>query len=287
MKSLTKEDLDQFTLEEIEEFMTTESYEQLDEISKETLASYIPKAAKSSRIHGMISTDYKNSSQRKKNPGLKNALDSLSQKYKSKAWSREKSIAKAVGKLTKEDVEINEGKMKDIYTGMMAHATKKGYKSHKQFTSADYDTVAKQHGISGKELAVIAGHKTTQKVAKEDVDFEQTKKVSYNQFIKSIEEGKIDDYLDKKRADANTASAYSDKKKSSTKQPSVTINKGRAYGGSNQKDDEGDDKPETTEKRGRGRPTGSKSGARQKGNGHNDGGIPVHNLNLPTRNNKF
>jgi hypothetical protein len=106
-------------------------------------------------------------------------------------------------------------------------------------------------------------------------------------YLKSIEEGKIDDYLDKKRADANTASAYSDKKKSSTKQPSVTINKGRAYGGSNQKDDEGDDKPETTEKRGRGRPTGSKSGARQKGNGYNDGGIPVHNLNLPTRNNKF
>ena len=287
MRSLTKEDLDQFTLEEIEEFMTTESYEQLDEISKETLASYIPKAAKSSRIHGMISTDYKNAAQRKKNPGLKRALDSLSQKYKSKAWSREKSIAKAVGKLTKEDVDINEGKMKDIHMSMMDLATRKGYSSHKQFTPADYDALAKPHGISGKDLAVALGHKTAQKVAKEDVDFEQTEKVSYNQFIKSIEEGKIDDYLDKKRADANTASAYGDKKKSSTKQPSVTINKGRAYGGSNQKDDEGDEKPETTEKRGRGRPTGSKSGARQKGNGHNDGGIPVHNLNLPTRNNKF
>ena len=221
MKSLTKEDLDQFSLDEINEFMTTEYYHQLDEISKETLASYIPKAAKSARIHGQISTEYKKSSERKKNPGLKNALDSLSTKYKKKAWDREDNIKKAVGKLTKEDIDLDE-----------------------------------------------------------------VEKVSYTQFIKSIEEGKIDDYLDKKRADANTASAY-DKKKTSTKQPSVTINKGRAYGGSNQKDDEGDEKPETAEKRGRGRPTGSKSGARQKGNGHNDGGIPVHNLNLPTRNNKF
>ena len=287
MKSLTKEDLDQFSLDEINEFMTTEYYHQLDEISKETLASYIPKAAKSSRIHGQISTEYKKASERKKNPGLKNALDSLSTKYKKKAWDREDNIKKAVGKLTKEDVDINEGKMKDIHMSMMDLATRKDYSSHKQFTSADYDAVGKKHGISGKELAVALGHKTAQKVAKEDVDFEKTEKVSYNQFIKSIEEGKIDDYLDKKRADANTASAYGDKKKSSTKQPSVTINKGRAYGGSNQKDDEGDEKPETTEKRGRGRPTGSKSGARQKGNGHNDGGIPVHNLNLPTRNNKF
>ena len=39
---------------------------------------------------------------------------------------------------------------------------------------------------------------------------------------------------------------------------------GKAYGGAAQKDDEeGDDKPETTEKRGRGRPAGSKSGARR------------------------
>ena len=55
---------------------------------------------------------------------------------------------------------------------------------------------------------------------------------------------------------------------------------------SNQKDDEGDEKPdnEKQEKRGRGRPHGSKSGARQKGGGHEDGGIPVHQLHLPNSN---
>jgi hypothetical protein len=283
MKSLTKEETE-LTMDELVEYMQTEAWAQLDELSKKTLGSYAKKATKSLRSQ-KAEYDYLHSDDDAEHEH--DGSETMKGFDARRIRNKEKGISTAVKKLSKEDVEINEGKMKDIYTDMMAHATKKGYKSHKQFTPVDYDTVAKQHGISGKELAVIAGHKTTQKVAKEDVDFEQTKKVSYNQFIKSIEEGKIDDYLDKKRADANTASAYSDKKKSSTKQPSVTINKGRAYGGSNQKDDEGDDKPETTEKRGRGRPTGSKSGARQKGNGHNDGGIPVHNLNLPTRNNKF
>ena len=69
-----------------------------------------------------------------------------------------------------EEVEINEGKMKDIYTSMMHHADKKGYSSHKEFTPADYDTVGKEHGISGKDLAVIAGHKTAQQAAKEEAE---------------------------------------------------------------------------------------------------------------------
>jgi hypothetical protein len=65
---------------------------------------------------------------------------------------------------------IAEGKMKEIYTDMMDHATKKGYSSHKQFTPADYDAVGKLHGISGKELAVIAGHKTAAQVTKEEAE---------------------------------------------------------------------------------------------------------------------
>jgi hypothetical protein len=64
---------------------------------------------------------------------------------------------------------ITEGKMKEIYTDMMDHATKKGYSSHKQFTPADYDAVGKQHNISGKDLAVALGHKTAAQVTKEEV----------------------------------------------------------------------------------------------------------------------
>ena len=59
---------------------------------------------------------------------------------------------------------IEEGRMKDIYTDMMYLATKKGYSSHKQFTPADYDELAKPHGISGRELAVALGHKKASQV---------------------------------------------------------------------------------------------------------------------------
>ena len=389
-----------------------EEVEHIDEISKDTLASYIPKAAKSSRIHGMISKDYANSAERKRNPGLKSALDRLSKKYKSKAWKREDGIATAVKKLTKEDVQIDEGKMKDIYTSMMHHADKKGYSSHKQFTPADYDAVGKEHGISGKELAVIAGHKTAQQVANEAVDkvekdasgkvkswshegdwkktssnkegsgkaanlagqalkktqqlskeeveqIEELDKKTLGSYVKKasaditkrevridramdasgsnynepsmqkalnknvkrvaglnkaadklakeevehvsednhamsyvnatlavMDEGKLDDLRDAQKLRAANKSAYDKDYKADTSHPHITTHKGTSYGGQAQKDDEGDEKKddEKQEKRGRGRPSGSKSGARQKGNGREDGGIPVHSLHLPNRN---
>lgn len=305
LKSLTKEDLDQFSAEDIEEFMMSEDYDQLDEISKATLASYIPKAARSARIHGQISTEYKKASERKKKPGLVNALNSLSTKYKQKAWDREANIKKAVGKLAKEDLELT---MDELVEYMQTEAwtqldelSKKTLGSYVKKASGDlassihYERDAEEN--DDKDAAGAFAHRAGnrisglqragKKIAKEEVELDEVEQVSYKDMMSRIEEGKIDDYLDKKRADANTASAYSDKKKPAAKPSSVTINKGRAYGGAAQKDDEGDEKPETTEKRGRGRPTGSKSGARQKGNGHNDGGIQVHNLNLPTRNNKF
>lgn len=75
------------------------SEEQLAEISKNLALSYLDKAPKSARIHGMISTDYKNAAERKRNPGLKRALGNLSQKYKSKAWRREDGIKRAIKKI--------------------------------------------------------------------------------------------------------------------------------------------------------------------------------------------
>jgi hypothetical protein len=97
-----------------------------------------------------------------------------------------------------------------------------------------------------------------------------------------MDEGKIDNLRDAQKLRRDTQSAYEKDYKPDTSHPHIQVVKGSAYGGANQKDDEGDEKPdETKEKKGRGRPTGSKSGARQKGGGHEDGGIPVHNLNLP------
>lgn len=73
--------------------------DQIAEISKELALSYLDKAPKSARIHGMIATDYRNAAERKRNPGLKRALGNLSQKYKNKAWRREDGIKRAITKV--------------------------------------------------------------------------------------------------------------------------------------------------------------------------------------------
>lgn len=94
-----------------------EETEQLDEISKETLASYIPKAAKDARIHGQIASDFAARGKTARKPGSKQSWERLSQKYKEKAWKRDDGITKAVNKLTKEEAEQQaEGYYKDIDT---------------------------------------------------------------------------------------------------------------------------------------------------------------------------
>ena len=117
--------------------------------------------------------------------------------------------------------------------------------------------------------------KAYSKLAKEERDY-------VSATLKVMDEGKIDNLRDAQKLRHDTQSAYEKDYKPDTSHPHIQVVKGSAYGGANQKDDEGDEKPdETKEKKGRGRPAGSKSGARQKGGGHEDGGIPVHNLNLP------
>lgn len=92
-----------------------EEVEQIDEISKDTLASYIPKAAKDARIHGQIATDFEHLGKKARKPGSKDTWNKLSMKYKEKAWKRDDGISKAVGKLTKEEAQ-SEGYYKDIDT---------------------------------------------------------------------------------------------------------------------------------------------------------------------------
>ena len=94
---------------------------------------------------------------------IEDAIDGMDDQHK----VDKREVLYHIKKLTKEEVQIDEGRMKDIYTSMMQHADKKGYKSHKEFTSKDYDEVGKEHGISGKDLAVISGHKTAAKAAEE------------------------------------------------------------------------------------------------------------------------
>jgi hypothetical protein len=73
--------------------------EQLAELSKDTMRSYLAKAPKSARIHGQIASDFEQRSKAVRKPGLKDANTRIAKKYKEKAWNREDNIQKAIDKL--------------------------------------------------------------------------------------------------------------------------------------------------------------------------------------------
>ena len=265
MQSLSKEEV-----ERIEEKLT-----QIDELSKKTLGSYVNKAAKDSRIHGQIATDFENTADKARKQSKKDSFERLNRKYLEKSWKREDGIAKAVGKLTKEEVELEEATTRKDFQ-MVADLIKGHESADKRKELATHHA-----GIFAKQNPRF-DHAKFMKAAGVNEEVQQEVSPYLKATLKVMDEGKIDNLRDAQKLRQDTQSAYDKNYKPDTSHPHIQVVKGNAYGGANQKDDEGDEKPdETKEKKGRGRPTGSKSGARQKGGGHEDGGIPVHNLNLP------
>ena len=330
-----------------------EEAEQIDELSKNTLGNYVKGASKD-----MMDRDARINNAFNKDPaGSEKGLD----KAFNKQSKRSAGFNKAVDKLTKEEVELDEGRVKELSMDLkdMSHDEfhKRYGKPKSHFDSTNFkkpvepgkgmdrakalaqrgmqslskeeverieekltqidelskDTLASYVGKAAKNVKTktllrkdfeynanskssknpeidrkIAGefkdeaekrlgniNKAAAKMAKEEKDY-------VSATLKVMDEGKIDNLRDAQKLRQDTQSAYDKNYKPDTSHPHIQVVKGNAYGGANQKDDEGDEKPdETKEKKGRGRPTGSKSGARQKGGGHEDGGIPVHNLNLP------
>ena len=90
--------------------------------------------------------------------------------------------------------------------------------------------------------------------------------------------------------EARTDEQYGWEVKPEKEKPVSNVRKiaGKAYGGAAQKDDEDEDHPvanKATEKRGRGRPKGSTSGARTAGAAKKSyGGLAFHSLSLPNSN---
>ena len=85
-----------------------EEVEQIDELSKDTLASYAKKATKDARMTQSIGKDFEASANKSRKPSMKDAAQSLADKYKFKSRSREAGIGKAIDRLAKEEVELDE-----------------------------------------------------------------------------------------------------------------------------------------------------------------------------------
>lgn len=113
--------LEDYSLEELEDYMMSEEFEQLDELSKSTLGSYVKKAAADATISRKVASDFEHMSARAKKPSMKASASELEKEYKSKSWKRRDNIGKAVDRLTKEEYkeleEMDHGGGKNPYAG--------------------------------------------------------------------------------------------------------------------------------------------------------------------------
>jgi len=93
--------LEDYSLEELKEFMVSEDFEQLDELSKSTIGSYVNKATKDASTSSSASANWAHTSDKAKNPKIKAAAAKYSDEEESRKQKRLAGIGKAVKKLTK------------------------------------------------------------------------------------------------------------------------------------------------------------------------------------------
>jgi len=131
--------------------VTQEEVEELDEysgLSKSTLGSYAKKATRDAVITRKIGADFEHQSKRAKSPGMKAASDELSQKWKEKSWKRRDGVDKAVDRLTKEEVDLNEAQLIHFATGASSWDDnhKKVYAIHKSLRQEHPEKISKHFG---------------------------------------------------------------------------------------------------------------------------------------------
>jgi hypothetical protein len=128
-----------------------EEVEPIDELSKSTLGSYAKKAGRDATITRKIAADFEHQGNRAKSPGMKQASDTLSQKYKEKSWKRRDGADKAIDRLTAEETEQMDELNKDT---LYSYAKKSEKDQDDQFNKVGI-------GIRDKDpkSANKAGHK--------------------------------------------------------------------------------------------------------------------------------
>jgi len=97
----TEFNLEDFTPEEIEAFMQTEDYEQLDELSKEKLGKYVKSATIDARINGIVQGKLEADSSRAIKPEKKERYARIAKDFQKNGWKRQTGVLKAVDRLTK------------------------------------------------------------------------------------------------------------------------------------------------------------------------------------------
>lgn len=103
-----KKAVDKLTKEDVEAFVQTEEFNQLDELSKQTLGSYIKKASHSVATLGAVTRQLSNDARDAKTDndytGFRKKSNQADKVFKH-SWKRRKGMEAAVDRLTKEDIE--------------------------------------------------------------------------------------------------------------------------------------------------------------------------------------
>jgi hypothetical protein len=269
--------------------LAKEEVEGLDELSKSTLGSYVKKASADATISRKVASDFEHMASRAKKPSMKASASELEKEYKSKSWKRRDNIGKAVDRLTKEEVDLQEANHREfasqgkMHPDMAKHMTVGGVMDYYEHGTGD-KVSGKVMKNNGKEVHVKQTHdsynpKKVGTLHKFKISSSLDEKIkeehmkTFKEFIEEAHEYKAGRYVHK----GTYGTSHDD--------PGV---KSKPFWQSADKDE--DDKPKKVDapavKRGRGRPAGTKSGARQQGSGSGSdySGIAHHSLNLPNSN---
>jgi hypothetical protein len=95
------------------EKMNKEEVEQIDELSKSTLGSYVNKASRDASTSKAASANWAHTSTKAKNPRVKDAAAKYSDEEEARHNKRMTGIGQAVKKITKEESELDEREMTD------------------------------------------------------------------------------------------------------------------------------------------------------------------------------
>lgn len=156
--------------------LATEEADQIDEISKKTLASYVHHAAHDAGIKRIMSTDFYHQGDKARKKSKKDASYSLAQQYRDKARKRVDNIGKAAQKLAKEEVldELSKVTLKSYANKAHQAADDHEYDAEHQYN--DKKEQEKSRQMAAKRRAGAA--KADAKLAKEAVNPEAAAKES-------------------------------------------------------------------------------------------------------------
>jgi hypothetical protein len=151
--------------------MRKEELEQIDELKKSTLASYVNKAANQVRAKTGIASSFETQGTRKRDPEDYETYMNLAKDFRQGAKKRLTGIEKATAKLAKEEVELDEAdvtkdlrtsmKMMDIRHGVDADKRDKGYKMSSTVRAAQqkFDAQSKGQGKMRPQAGTLAAKK--------------------------------------------------------------------------------------------------------------------------------